>query len=117
MAILSMHDDRLRLALTASEKLAGLHGDIEVPLSAVTSARVERAPLSAVRGVRAPGLAIPGRVKIGTWRGRGRRAFVVARRDVPAVRVTLAGTGHDELLVSTPEAEPIVAALTARLAG
>jgi hypothetical protein len=35
---------------------------------------------------------------------------------VPAVRVTLAGGKHDELLVSTPEAARIAAELGARLA-
>jgi hypothetical protein len=116
MATLSVADDRLHVALTAGEKVAGLHGDIDVPLSAVERVSFEPDALAAARGLRAPGLAIPGRTKIGTWRGRGSRRFVVARRGVPAVRITLTGVKHDELLVSTPDAERIARELDARLA-
>ncbi len=115
MATLSLIHDRLHLDLTTREKIAGLHGDIDVPMSDVRDVRFEPDPLSAVRGLRAPGLAIPGLTKIGTWRGRGRRSFVVARRGVPAVRVTLANRRHDELLVSTPDAERLAATLRAQL--
>lgn len=117
MAALSVDDDRLHLHLTTREKLAGLHGDIEVPISDIRDVRIEPDPIVAARGLRAPGLAIPGRAKIGTWRRRGRRRFVVARRGVPAVCVTLANGKYEELLVSTSDAERIAAVLGARLAG
>ena len=70
--------------------------------------------LGAVRGTRAPGFSLPGRTKIGTWRGRGRRTFVVARRDVPAVRFALAGAKDDELIVSTPDADAVAARIRKR---
>jgi hypothetical protein len=63
--------------------------------------------LAAVSGLRAPGVAVPGRTKIGVWRGHGRRRFVVARRALPAVCVTLDGARHDELIISTEHAEQI----------
>jgi uncharacterized protein len=116
MAALTFDHEALHLTLTGGEKLAALHGDIDVPLGDVRGVRLEPDPLAAVRGLRAPGLGLPGRVKIGTWRGPDQRSFVVARRGVPAVRVQLANAKHDELLVSTPEAERIVAALGDRLA-
>ncbi len=114
MAEIQITDDELRVELTTREKLAGLHGDIRVPLASVQGANVEADALAAVRGLRAPGLAIPGRTKIGTWRRRGWRGFVVARRGVPAVRMTLAGTTHDELLVSTGDAEAVARAVRTR---
>jgi uncharacterized protein len=115
MAFLTIAGDELVLELTAKEKLAGLHGDIRVPLSAVRDVRVEHDGLGAVQGLRAPGLALPGRVKIGTWwRRRGRRTFVVVRRGMPAIRVRLAGTKPDELLVSTSSADTLAEALRAR---
>ncbi|WP_377289970.1 alpha/beta hydrolase family protein [Planomonospora corallina] len=94
----------LVLALSEGEKVAGLHGDIRVPLSAVRDVDVVRNPVTEVRGLRAPGLAIPGRTKIGTWRRPGGKAFVVARRGTPAVRVTLEGADYAELMVGDDDA-------------
>src|SRR4051812_39165137 len=105
MAAITVENDELLLTLSTREKVAGLHGDIRVPIASVHAVGVERDALAAVRGMRAPGLALPGRTKIGTWRRRASRAFVVARRDVPAVRVSLRGAGYDELLVSTEDAQ------------
>ena len=113
MAAIRITDDKLCVELTAREKIAGLHGDICVPVTSVQDVQVEPDALAAVRGLRAPGLAIPGRTKIGTWRGRGSRRFVVAHRGVPAVRVTLRGVKPDELLVSTDDAEAVARSVRA----
>jgi hypothetical protein len=113
MATITTTGDRLRVALTTTEKVAGLLRDVEVPLAAIREVRVEPDALGAVRGIRAPGLAVPGRTKVGTWRRRGHRTVVVVRSGVPALRVRLEGAGPDELLVSTPDAE----ALARELAG
>ncbi len=113
MATLTTTDDHLELRLTPFEKLAALHGDVHVPLSAVREVALEPDALSAPRGLRAPGLAIPGRVKIGTWRGRGHRMLVVVRRDQPAVRVRLEGAGPDQLVVGSADAAALVERLRA----
>ncbi len=105
MAKLRVEGTDLVLSLTTTEKIAGLHGDLRVPLRQVTSIETLPDALAAVRGVRAPGLAIPGRTKIGTWRGRGARRFVVARRGEPGLRIRLKGARYDELLVATPDGE------------
>lgn len=107
MATFTIESETLTVHLSRAEKVAALRGDVRVPRSAVTGVTVEPDGLAAVRGIRAPGLAIPARTKIGTWRGRGHRAFVCVRSGEPAVRITLSGTGDDELLVSTPEANDI----------
>ncbi|GIH78010.1 hypothetical protein Plo01_44390 [Planobispora longispora] len=99
-----MTGGELVLALSQGEKVAGLHGDIRMPRAAVREVAVVENAVADARGLRSPGLALPGRTKIGTWRSPGRRTFVVARRDVPAVRVTLSGAGYDELLVSDENA-------------
>ena len=109
MAQISMTNDEVRVELTRGEKLAALHGDVRVPRSAVRDIRVDDDPLAAVRGLRAPGLNLPRRKKIGTWRGRGHRQFVVARQGMPAVRVLLEGTKFDELIISTPDADAVAA--------
>ena len=114
MAWITVANQELKLTLTRGEKIAGLHGDIRVPVSAVRDVRVAPDALAAARGLRAPGLALPGRVKIGTWRGGGRR-FIVARRGIPAVHVFLEGAHYDELVVSLPGAERVAAGLRGQL--
>ena len=108
MAAISVAADTLAVTLTVREKIAAAHGDVSVLLSAVRDVRVEPDALAAVSGLRAPGQAVPARTKIGVWRGRGRRRFVVARSGVPAVCVTLeGGARHDELIISSEHAEEI----------
>ena len=114
MATVQLTTDSLTVRLTRGEKIAGLHRDLTVPLSAVTGVEVVPDALSAVRGVRAPGLAVPGR-RIGTWRGRGTRRLVSVRRGQPAVRLHLTGQCWDELLVSTPAAQSLADRLAAQL--
>ena len=104
MATLRRDGDELRLCLTRAEKIAGLHGDIRVPMSAVRSVDVADNPLAAVTGMRAPGLHWPGRTKIGTWRRRGGMTFGVARKGMPAVRIELSGQNYDRLVVSVDDA-------------
>ncbi len=97
----------LVLQLTTAEKVAGLHGDITVPLSSVSSVQVVDDAVAATSGLRAPGLAIPGSTKIGTWRGKDGKSFVVARRGMSAVKVELTGQEFTGLLVSTPDAQEV----------
>src|SRR3954454_19472757 len=111
MASIQLDDDELVVRLTTPEKVAALHGDVHVPSRAIQRVAVEPQPLEAVRGLRAPGLSIPRRTKIGTWRRFRHRGFVVARRNVPAVRVRLTGAQYDDLLVSTPDADALVGAI------
>lgn len=111
MARIERVGDQLTVRLGTWEKVAGLRGDLRIPVSAVTAVQVEKDPLSAVRGIRAPGLHVPGRVKIGTWRRSGRKTFAVARRGLPAVRLDLAGQRHDRLIVSVADAAGVAETL------
>ena len=113
MAELRIEGDELVLHLDGFERVVGLHRSIRVPVSSITAVDVVDDPVRSVAGVRAPGLAVPRHRKIGTWRGRGERRFVVARRGRPAVRVRLAGQPHTELLVSVPDAAAVASALRA----
>jgi hypothetical protein len=116
MASIQLTDDELVVRLTTPEKLAALHRDVRVPGRAVQTVGVEPRPLDALRGLRAPGLSIPRRTKIGTWRRFHHRGFVVARRGVPAVRIRLTGGPYDDLLVSSPDAEATATAIRDRWA-
>ncbi|WP_214368459.1 hypothetical protein [Pseudonocardia sp. H11422] len=105
-------DDALHVTFTRPEKLAGLIKDVRVPLSAVRDAVVVPDGMVATRGLRAPGLAVPGARKIGTWRRPGEKTLVSVRRGRPAVRVSLAGQRHDTLLLDVDDPAGLVERLT-----
>jgi len=111
MADIDITAQALSVRLTRREKVAGLLRDLAVPITSVTSVTVEDDGLRAVRGLRAPGLALPRRLKIGTWRRRGGRSMVVVRAGVPTLRVALEGERYDELLLSDPDARELAAEL------
>ena len=73
--------------------------------------------LAAARGLRAPGLGLPGRRKIGTWRRIGERSLVSVRRGQPALRIALEGQRYDTLVSGTDEPAALAAALTGTAAG
>lgn len=105
MSVISISSDVLSIRFTRAEKLAGLVRDVDVPLRQVTSVASVPDGLSAARGVRAPGLGVPGRRKIGTWRRRDHgRTLVDVRRGRPALRVGLHDHHYAQLLIGTPDA-------------
>jgi hypothetical protein len=109
MATLTIDRDRLRVTFPLKEKLLGIVGDLDVPLSSVVSADQVRS-WREVRGLRV-GLGLPGRWLLGTWRWRGHKQLVALRRKVPAVRIALRDEKYDELLVETPDPAAILAQL------
>ncbi len=102
MATISVQGDRLRVDFPLTEKLLGLVGDFEAPLSAVTEAREVRGWRDDLRGLRV-GLGLPGTWLLGRWMSRGHRQLVALRRQRPAVYVALSGQEYDELLIETPD--------------
>jgi hypothetical protein len=117
MTTLHVEGNSLVLRFTTFEKIAGLVRDTRVPLSAIRSAALVEDGLAAARGLRAPGLGLPGIRKLGTWRTLGAKSLVSVRRGVPAVRVTLDSGRYDTLLVSTPDAAAVAARLAATSTG
>jgi hypothetical protein len=113
MADLQVTPPTLSVHLSRFEKIAGLLRDYAVPLSAVRSVDTVDDAVGATRGLRAPGLGLPGLRKIGTWRGRGETMLVCVRRGQPAVRIGLVGERFDTLLVGADDA----AALAGRIEG
>jgi hypothetical protein len=111
MATVQLTPTTLTVHLTLGEKIGGLLRDLEVPLSAVRNVDVVDRPLSDLRGLRAPGLGLPGVRAIGTWRHRGERTYVSIRRGQPAIRVRLEGERYDTLLVGADDAARLAAAL------
>ena len=104
MTTINLSGDRLQVRFRLLEKVAGLLRDLDVSRSSIASVVVEPDGIAAARGLRAPGLAIPGVRKVGTWRGRHRKTMVSVRRGQPAVRITLTGEKYDELLLGVDDA-------------
>ena len=113
MATLQPTSTTLSVRLRRGEKLGGLLRDLEVPLDSVRGVEVVPNAMRAARGIRAPGLALPGVRKIGTWRRPGERTMVSVRHGQPAVRVRLEGQRFDTLLIGADEAAAVAAALPA----
>lgn len=103
MTTLKITADTVAVRFTRLEKVLGLVRDHEVPRAAVTAAEVVPDGLQATHGLRAPGLGIPGRRKLGNWRGRG-RSLVSVRRGQPAVQLTLQGQPWERWLIGTDDA-------------
>lgn len=111
MATLQLRPPLLCVRLTRFEKIAGLLRDVDVPLSAVRDVTVVTDALAATRGLRAPGLGLPGLRLIGTWRRPGAKMLVCVRKGQPAVRIELDGQAWDALLVGADDAESVAATL------
>lgn len=111
MATIRTTPESLSISLTRAEKFFGMLRDLEVPRSAIASAEAVPSGPAALRGLRAPGLGLPGIRSIGTWRRRGEKSYISVRRNQPALRVRLTGQRYDTVLVSTDDAAALAAEL------
>lgn len=113
MAQLTVTSKDLVVTLSAGEKVAGLRGDLRIPLDSIASIRVVPDSLEAVRGLRAPGLALPGGTRIGTWRRPGGRSFVAAHRGQEGLHVTLREHRLTDVVIAVPAADALQQEITA----
>ncbi|MEU6698620.1 hypothetical protein [Pseudonocardia sp. NPDC046786] len=121
MADIQVGDCAITVRLSAVERLfSGGRAELVVPRTAVRAAEyTERPTRASVTGVARAGLVVTGVVKIGRWGVGGPVSrFVSAWRRVPAVRIVVdpgfrPQLGYDELVISTPDAAAVTAALAA----
>jgi hypothetical protein len=116
MATVQRTGDQVSVRFTTSEKLLGLVRDHTFPASSVTSAEVVEDAVHAARGLRSPGLGLPGRRLIGTWRRSGEKSLVSVRHGQPALRLRLTGQQFDTLLLGTDDAAALASELGPRRA-
>ena len=91
MATIKVFGDELVLELSFWERVGALHSSPRVSLSAVTKVEfIENLWSNKVlRGVRAPGTAIPYKVLLGTMRGRKYRDFTAIKGRGAGVEICL----------------------------
>ncbi|HLP23781.1 MAG TPA: hypothetical protein VK139_07050 [Microbacteriaceae bacterium] len=115
MVSLRVHPDRLEVHLTPAEKaLAAYPRDLVVPRTAIRSAAITHDPWVWLRGIRAPGTAIPRTLALGTWRSRGAKDFVLIKGSRPAVVLDLDPEqvgGFHRLVLSSHRVAELVASL------
>jgi hypothetical protein len=113
MARIELDEKSITIGLERLERLWALRTRVTVDRSAVRVATAYDDVMSEVRGVRAPGLGVPG-VGIGTWRSRGGKDLVVVRRGQPGVVIELDGSRWRRFVIGCPDrasADRVVAAL------
>ena len=113
MSAVALVAGELVVELTPAEKVAGLHGDLRIPLAAVAGIEVVPDALAAAHGLRAPGLSLPGVRKLGTWRTKDGAEFVAARSGQAGVRLTLTGQKLASVLLGDDDAEALAARIRA----
>lgn len=107
MADLVVDDTHIEIVLSTLEQVGALRRTVRVPLSSVVSVRYADAARSGVSGIRAPGTAIPGGLKLGTWRSRSRKTFVATSGDRPGYIIDLTGESLDRIVVASPRIEAL----------
>jgi hypothetical protein len=113
MATITLTPQTLSVCFSRGEKVAGLLRSQRVPVSAVVRAEVVPDGLTAARGMRSPGLGVPGRRRVGTWRGLHGKRLICVRAGQPALRVSLTGQSWTEMLLDVDAPEQVAASLAA----
>jgi hypothetical protein len=116
MAELQRAGGELVLHLSGAEKAEAVHGDLRVPLSALSGVEVidDAHSWTGIGVGFKVGMRVPGVATVATVRGHGEKVFVAVHVDTPrGVRVRLAGTPWDEWIVGCADPEAVAATLTA----
>ncbi len=115
MAELQIAGGSLTLHLSAAEKVGAVHGDLQVPLSAVRRVEVlADAHEPADHGIKL-GTRIPGMIEVGTVRGGGRNIFAAVLPDTPrGVRIVLDGSFYHEWIVGCADPESVAEQIMAQ---
>jgi hypothetical protein len=113
MADLHVYPDRLEVRLTAAEKMLALRREeLVVPRESIRSVAITEDPWIWIRGIRAPGSAVPLTLAVGTWKFHGGKDFLLIKgKQRSAVVVDIDGEEFSRVIVSTPHAARLIEAL------
>lgn len=108
MADLVRDGDILHLRLSPIEKMEGLHGDVEVPLSHMVEVCVIDDVIHAVQGVKMPGSRLPGVLAIGTFESTEGTIFAVVHHQYKrGIRIRLREYHYDAIIVGVEHPEEV----------
>jgi hypothetical protein len=102
MARIIDRGNELELSLTKREKLASLHGNLIANKSDLTSRKVVENPWRSrlLKGVRAPGTAIPFYLLLGTMRYKNGKDFTIIYRNKPVEVLEFKGGPYKRWIIS-----------------
>lgn len=101
---LDIAGETLSLRLSPKDKVLALKGAFDIPLEHIADVRVEpRKAMEEERGIRAPGTGFPGKIALGTWRGRGGKQFWYVRRAERVVVIELEREEYRRLVLEVPD--------------
>ena len=116
MARIRTTDEALVVELTGLRPLWALKRRIVVPWQHVRGATVDPGAFAEPKGIRAPGLHVPGYAAIGTFRRKGERTFWEVRDQQRAVVVELTGEPYARLVLEVADPRGTVDAINAAAA-
>ncbi|QWT24706.1 hypothetical protein KPL76_04845 [Subtercola sp. PAMC28395] len=112
MSVLFVHPDRLEIRLTRAEKIMSLRrSDIEVPLENIRSAALTDDPWVWVRGIRAPGTAVPLTLAVGSWKYHDGKDFLLIKGTRTSVVIDLQDSEFSRIIVTTRHSLSLLKAL------
>jgi hypothetical protein len=115
---LTLDSGRLVVEPVGLDKLWGFRRRIEVPLAQVRGATYDPGAAHAAKGLRAPGLALPGRKWVGTFRTDGDRCYWNVVAGGQTIVVSLRdGSPFDRLYLTVDDARAVVDRVNAAVAG
>lgn len=109
--------NRVTVNLSIGERIAAVRGDIHLDPATIAEAEVVDSGLATVRGVRAPGLGLPGYAKIGTWRHRGAVTVAIVQGRGSALHLRTSAGPVRDVLVTTDDPHADLAAIRAVMPG
>ncbi len=99
MTRISVSDDVLTVDIQGLHQLWALRRRIRVPLAHVRGATADPGIVHEPKGLRAPGVHVPGSAVIGTFQRDGETQFWDVRSGARAVVIELTGEAYDRLIV------------------
>ncbi|RMI30658.1 PH domain-containing protein [Nocardia stercoris] len=113
MASVNIDGSDVVVRLSTLEKLGAFHGDVRIPLLAITGVRVTENPWSELRGMRFPGTGFPGVIALCTLRGRGIHDFAAVYGKRPGVVIDAQGADFERVTVTCDDPQTVVDRITA----
>ena len=107
MAKLERFGSYVILALSKREKVFGFHSSPQARYDEIVSVRKLKKAWSwqVMRGIRAPGVGLPGIVALGTWRVRRGKNFMVVYRKKQAYSITFSSGDFNQWIISPDNTE------------